>query len=85
MNPAIRLLPYLFILGASVSLAVAVSRDWRSRPCAGEPVPAPIPELGERAKELREAGAYGAAVLGGVWRSTDPAGAVARYLRGLES
>jgi thiamine-phosphate pyrophosphorylase len=39
----------------------------------------------ERAKELRGAGAYGAAVLGGVWRSPDPAGAVARYLRGLES
>jgi thiamine-phosphate pyrophosphorylase len=38
----------------------------------------------ERAKELRETGAYGAAVLGGVWRSPDPAAAVRTYLIALE-
>ncbi|MFW6079153.1 MAG: thiamine phosphate synthase [Gemmatimonadota bacterium] len=38
-----------------------------------------------RVPELREAGAYGVAVLSGVWRDPDPAVAVGRYLAMLES
>jgi thiamine-phosphate pyrophosphorylase len=39
----------------------------------------------ERTRGLREAGAYGVAVLGGVWSSADPAASVRRYLDTLES
>jgi thiamine-phosphate pyrophosphorylase len=38
----------------------------------------------QRAAEVRGAGAYGVAVLGGVWRSADPAAAVREYLQAIE-
>jgi len=39
----------------------------------------------ERAKVVTEAGAYGVAVLGGVWSSKDPARAVLEYLHAIEA
>lgn len=52
-------------------------------------LPRPILAIGgitpERAAEVVDAGAWGAAVLSGVWRENDPAAAVVRYLQALES
>lgn len=39
----------------------------------------------DRTAEVVEAGAWGVAVLSGVWQASDPAGAVRRYLEALES
>lgn len=54
----------------------------------GEPVGAPRIAIGgigpERVAEVLTAGAQGVAVLSGVWRTADPARAVARYLAALE-
>lgn len=52
-------------------------------------LPRPILAIGgitpERAAEVVDAGAWGVAVLSGVWREDDPGGAVRRYLEALES
>jgi thiamine-phosphate diphosphorylase len=37
-----------------------------------------------RAAEVKRAGAYGVAVLGGIWKSPDPAAAVREYLEAIE-
>jgi thiamine-phosphate diphosphorylase len=37
-----------------------------------------------RAAELKRLGAYGIAVLGGIWKSSDPAAAVLEYLEAIE-
>lgn len=51
-------------------------------------VRAPVIAIGgitpERVGLMRDAGAYGVAVLGGVWRAADPAEAALRYLDALE-
>ncbi len=52
-------------------------------------LPRPILAIGgitpKRAAEVVDAGAWGVAVLGGVWGENDPAGAVRRYLEALET
>lgn len=52
-------------------------------------LPRPILAIGgitpDRAAEVVDAGAWGVAVLSGVWRERDPAGAVRSYLHALES
>ncbi len=52
-------------------------------------LPRPIVAIGgitpERAAEVVDAGAWGVAVLSGVWRESDAAAAVRRYLHALES
>lgn len=54
----------------------------------GEATRLPLVAIGgvtpERVREARRAGAYGVAVLGGVWGSTDAAGAVEAYLSALD-
>jgi len=51
--------------------------------------PAEVPVIGiggitpARVREVLEAGAYGVAVLGGVWRAADPVAAAAEYLAAL--
>lgn len=51
-------------------------------------VPTPLVAIGgvtpERVREVRRAGARGVAVLSGVWREDDPAGAAHRYLDAFE-
>jgi thiamine monophosphate synthase len=39
----------------------------------------------QRVGELKEAGAYGVAVLGGVWRAADPTAAVIEYVAELRA
>lgn len=54
---------------------------------AAESSPVPVVAIGgitpERATSLARAGAHGVAVMSGIWRATDPAGAVARYLNAV--
>lgn len=61
------------------ALASAVER------AGGRPVLAIGGVTPERAREVRAAGAWGIAVLGGVWNAERPADAVARYLEALET
>jgi thiamine-phosphate diphosphorylase len=59
----------------------------RAAVAAVAPTGVPILAIGgvtpERVGELLEAGAYGVAVLGGVWHTADPVAAVGRYLAAL--